>query len=708
MEPDLLSLSVVPLSDRRAQDASLTGAKAAHLARSAAAGLPVLPGFVLVRSEGERGERAVREAWRVLSRDGRRGLVVRSSSALEDTAESSMAGQFESVLDVRGWEAFLRAVRTVVGSSTEGQRESSGNGEPGDRMAVLVQPMLRAAVGGVLFGADPIAGRADRMLVSAVRGGPDQLVDGSTQGTLYQLTPRGRVVAQRDEEEGAGTGTARALLGGRQLCVLARLARRTRKVFGGPQDMEFGFDAEGRLWLFQSRPITATAPRVPRGSRLLGPGPVAETFPGVLQPLEEDLWLEPLSHGLTLALDIAGAAPRRTLRRLPAATAVEGRAAADLRLLGAVPHPHPVLNFVNPAPGARRLSAAWRVGRLRAALPGLAMDLTADTDRQLAQFPPPHEMLGGQLLSALDWGRAALSALHAQESLAGSLLGPGSGVTGASEALAVLSEGRRRGLEESELLLRNPVLLALVPPSLAGPEPVLDRLPGETGWTGTPLGVGALPPREALRLRVRWVQEMQAAMAWELGVRMVAEGALDSPERIALLSWPELLERSRTGVLPDGFAERVLRAGTPPLPAMFRLADGRPVAAPEGRGAGAGQGAGGGSGMGTVWNGQPEGEPAERPVLVVRTLDPGLGGVLPRLSGLVAETGSPLSHLAVLAREYGVPTAVGVAGALDRFPPGTVVAVDGGSGAVEAVETGETVRASAHADGADRTCLLYT
>ena len=45
-------------------------------------------------------------------------------------------------------------------------------------------------------------------------------------------------------------------------------------------------------------------------------------------------------------------------------------------------------------------------------------------------------------------------------------------------------------------------------------------------------------------------------------------------------------------------------------------------------------------------------------VLVVSHLDPRLAPVIPRLAGLVAETGSPLSHLAILAREYGVPTVV--------------------------------------------------
>ena len=76
-------------------------------------------------------------------------------------------------------------------------------------------------------------------------------------------------------------------------------------------------------------------------------------------------------------------------------------------------------------------------------------------------------------------------------------------------------------------------------------------------------------------------------------------------------------------------------------------------------------------------------------MLVVRTLDPGLAGVLPTLGGLVAETGSVLSHLAILAREYGVPTVVGFAGATERFQPGSWVLVDGSTGEVSTVDDAE-------------------
>ena len=80
-------------------------------------------------------------------------------------------------------------------------------------------------------------------------------------------------------------------------------------------------------------------------------------------------------------------------------------------------------------------------------------------------------------------------------------------------------------------------------------------------------------------------------------------------------------------------------------------------------------------------------------VLVVDHLDPRLAAVIPRLGGLVAETGSPLSHLAILAREYGVAIVVGLAGATSRFNAGDVVTVDGHTGVVTAPVLTEGVAA---------------
>lgn len=666
--------AALPLRDERARDAGLTGGKAANLARATDAGLPVLPGFVVL-PPGAWTDTALPlpAAWADLVRaDEGLPLVVRSSSRHEDTAASSMAGRFLSVLDVRGWAAFAAALGRVR-ASADGVAPHNGDG-PGGDMAVLVQPMLRAVAGGVMFGADPVSGDLEHVVVSAVAGGPDALVDGSTQGDRYVLTRRGRLVTA-DEASGE------RVLTGRRLRRLAALSRRTEEVFGAPQDVEFAFDACDRLWLLQARPITAMAERPAPGARLLGPGPVAETFPGVLRPLEEDLWVGPMGHGLAVALDILGAASRRTLRTVPPVRTVGGRVAADLRLLGVVPPEHRFLRLLNPVPPARRLAAAWQIGRLRGTLPLLAVDLVADVDRHLAEYPAPDTMGGGELLAAVGWGRRALSALHAQESLAGALLPAEGATTAAGEALAQLHEGRARGLDDGRLIAERPVLLALFPPSLdAGA-----TLPAAFDWPGAPRGVGSLPEREALRLRVRWVQDMQAAMVRAFGRRLAAVGVLKDASLVAWLRWDELTAIGDGSAVPADLGARAARGQGPELPAEFRLdTQGRAVPVRHAHGgAGAGQGAGGGVGEGTAWDGR--GERPERAVLVVRVLDPALAPELPGLAGLVAETGSPLSHLAVLAREHGIPTATAVPEAVVRFPNGVRVTVDGAIGAVAAV-----------------------
>ena len=120
---------VLALTDPRASDARLTGAKAANLARASAAGLPVVPGFAVTTASFDPAapgwpdeplpqvlDTVLRDAWRDVGGDGA-ALVVRSSSTVEDVGASSMAGQFHSCLDVVGWDAFEAAVRAVLGSS---------------------------------------------------------------------------------------------------------------------------------------------------------------------------------------------------------------------------------------------------------------------------------------------------------------------------------------------------------------------------------------------------------------------------------------------------------------------------------------------------------------------------------------------------------------------------------------------------------------
>jgi pyruvate,water dikinase len=69
-------------------------------------------------------------------------------------------------------------------------------------------------------------------------------------------------------------------------------------------------------------------------------------------------------------------------------------------------------------------------------------------------------------------------------------------------------------------------------------------------------------------------------------------------------------------------------------------------------------------------------------ILVTRQTDPGWGPVFPLISGLVVERGGMLSHGAIIAREFGIPSVVGVANATRYIRHGSLVTVDGNRGAV--------------------------
>ncbi len=668
---------LVDLRDPAAVDPAATGAKAAALARAAAAGLPTLPGLVLTTAFTDdvdagaqvAGHPALRDLPRALVTGSDQRLIVRSSSTAEDGEHTSQAGQFASVAPVDGPDELAMAVQVVLDSRR-------APGAPADAaMAVLVQPYLDVVVGGVMFGVDPVSGRRDRRVVSAVRDSVEGLVSGTVAGSRYVVDPAGGVV-ERDRGDGPA-------LSRRSLRRLVRLADRAAALFGGPQDIEWAIDRHRRLWLLQSRPVTTEVRGVPIGP-VYGPGPVAETFPEPLTELEHDLWVPPLRDAVRHAVVLAGAASHREIAASGVVVQVEGHVAIDLHLAGQQERHRGIAHHVDPRPALHRLRGTWRVGRLRAALPSLAEHLLSRTDADLRRVPELGDLSARQLVALLHRARDVLRALHAHEVLMGLLTDAGSTLTGASVALRVLGNAREEGLTDAEIVERYPVVLAVTAPRV-GPRP--DLAPGlETGLLGDgPAGdpheneAGVL--REALRLRVRWVQELGGRAAWELGQRLHAEGLLTDPERVRHLHLEDLdaVATHRGELVPALLTTHEDHPG-PALPARFRISDtGRPIRVREGE-AGGGTGAGGGVGRGVVTH--DAADPPEGSVLVTTTLTPGLGPLLSRLEGIVAETGSVLSHLAILAREAGVATVVGYPAATEELAEGSVVVVDGHTGNV--------------------------
>src|SRR6185437_3927846 len=315
---------ILPLFDPAAADAERTGPKAANLARLAHAGLPT-PGGVCITAEAYRWQlqhlgiadavRAYAQAdqttQRRLSVEIRLALyqgevapdlraeilaawsqmpkpaVVRSSSLVEDRAESSFAGQFESFLGVAEETEFFTALRACWAAlwTTNARRQMAQHDlDPSSTaMAVLLQPLIAAhASGGGL--SETAEGQ---MMLSATWGLGSTIAQGEVVPDRIVLSRQGFVrsnnAGRKHHREsclhGAGTAAqavpddmARApCLSGGQATALGRLMRKAESVLGLPVEIEWALD-EGGFKLLQARPLRMQPAEVPDEIWLKHPG----------------------------------------------------------------------------------------------------------------------------------------------------------------------------------------------------------------------------------------------------------------------------------------------------------------------------------------------------------------------------------------------------------------------------------------------------
>jgi pyruvate,water dikinase len=309
-------------------DATVAGGKGASLATLSAAGLPVPPGFVVttaafdaardvdgVRSRiaetlalldrgdvaalevGAAGvreliegvalpgdvEAAVRAAYGALGDDV--PVAVRSSASMEDSAQTSFAGQQDTYLWIVGEDAVLEHVQrcwaSVYSARSLAYRADHAIPEDEVSMAVVVQRMVDARAAGVAMTLDPLTGDRTKIVVEAAFGLGETVAGGTVTPDNFvvdkvilemvgsTIAPKeielvadvaGRCVRERAVEPERQLEPA---LDGAQVRAVAELAKRVERQYGAPQDVEWALDAAGDVLLLQSRPETVWSTRKP-------------------------------------------------------------------------------------------------------------------------------------------------------------------------------------------------------------------------------------------------------------------------------------------------------------------------------------------------------------------------------------------------------------------------------------------------------------
>jgi phosphoenolpyruvate synthase/pyruvate phosphate dikinase len=236
---------ILPLPDACAE-LSLVGGKGASLARMAAAGLPVPPGFHITtaayrRFVAEHGlqeqilaavstaipdqpatleeassrigklfaqsampddiAEVIRRAYAELG-GGDVPVAVRSSATAEDLPEMSFAGQQETYLNMRGEAMVLDAVKRCWASlwtaRAIGYRARHHIAPQDVSLAVVVQVLVPADAAGILFTANPLTGARSQMMINAAWGLGEAIVGGHvTPDTVVVDRASGRIVERK-------------------------------------------------------------------------------------------------------------------------------------------------------------------------------------------------------------------------------------------------------------------------------------------------------------------------------------------------------------------------------------------------------------------------------------------------------------------------------------------------------------------------------
>lgn len=288
-----LATRLLPLS--HAAEIADVGAKAHHLNRVLSIGHRVPPGVVVPASllaDGVTRElhEAICEALQPL---GEGPWAVRSSGIAEDGVEHSFAGQFATVLHVSDDDALERAMKECLQSASGDRVTSYGQGGQ-QPLAIIVQQQVAATLAGVAFSANPITGARDEVVIHAVPGLGDKLVNGD-------VTPD-EVTVTGDNVSGSAARTSG--LTDAQALEVATVVRHIATQFGAPQDVEWAFEND-TLHILQARPITALPP---------APIPIPVAVPpGTWMRNDHHTTLSPMAFGLFCAdYDAAQAEAMRT------------------------------------------------------------------------------------------------------------------------------------------------------------------------------------------------------------------------------------------------------------------------------------------------------------------------------------------------------------------------------------------------------------
>lgn len=189
--------------------------------------------------------------------------AVRSSATNEDSASTSFAGIYRTVLGVSSdqlGQAIVDVWASIWDERVLAYYERTGFPPVPPAMAVVIQCMLMPRVAGVAYSLHPVTGRTDCVVINAVPGLASSLADGTATPDQYVVacnaSPDAIRMIRRDP---ASTSISGAVMQDDEMYGLVRAVTQVEQAMKHPVDVEWAIDDQG-IWFLQVRPITAVRP----------------------------------------------------------------------------------------------------------------------------------------------------------------------------------------------------------------------------------------------------------------------------------------------------------------------------------------------------------------------------------------------------------------------------------------------------------------
>ncbi|MBU1091343.1 hypothetical protein KKA27_00520 [Patescibacteria group bacterium] len=232
------------------KDVKIAGGKGASLGELTQAGFEVPPGFVVLDSKSKNIDKEILQEFDRLEVEK---VAVRSSATAEDSITNSCAGQLESYLNVTKKD-LLKSIQKCR-DSLYSPRALTYCAERGLTnkdilVAVVVQKMVDSEKAGVCFTVHPVTQDKKQMIIEAVDGLGESLVQGI-------VTPDSYVINKKTFGLIDININGRQKLNETQIKKLAKICIDIEKHYKKPQDIEWALE-KGKFYIVQSRPITTS------------------------------------------------------------------------------------------------------------------------------------------------------------------------------------------------------------------------------------------------------------------------------------------------------------------------------------------------------------------------------------------------------------------------------------------------------------------